>query len=137
VLPQRPAIWSSTNAEYGSEEDGDGEGGEAEAKQASACASGSAGGGRGGGDSAGDGDGAGDRGGSGGSEAAAVAADAPAVVAQPVVVHFHGGGWKRGDRSVPFYGAPAMCTAYAQVGSSRSQHSLTSCARPTRRWEGV
>jgi acetyl esterase/lipase len=36
--------------------------------------------------------------------------------AKPVVVHFHGGGWKRGDRQRPFYGAPAMCHAYASNG---------------------
>jgi len=33
-----------------------------------------------------------------------------------VVVHVHGGGWKRGDRSIAFYGAPSMCKFYASGG---------------------
>jgi acetyl esterase/lipase len=35
---------------------------------------------------------------------------------RPVVIHFHGGGWKRGDRQNAFYGSPAMCRAYAASG---------------------
>ena len=27
---------------------------------------------------------------------------------RPVIVHFHGGSWRRGDRSIPFYGSPAI-----------------------------
>eukprot|EP01012_Entosiphon_sulcatum_P042370 TRINITY_DN5637_c0_g1_i1.p1 TRINITY_DN5637_c0_g1~~TRINITY_DN5637_c0_g1_i1.p1 ORF type:complete len:270 (-),score=31.32 TRINITY_DN5637_c0_g1_i1:41-850(-) len=34
----------------------------------------------------------------------------------PVVIHIHGGGWVRGDRSYSFYGSPSMCRAYAQRG---------------------
>eukprot|EP01112_Ceratiomyxa_fruticulosa_P012998 TRINITY_DN3630_c0_g1_i1.p1 TRINITY_DN3630_c0_g1~~TRINITY_DN3630_c0_g1_i1.p1 ORF type:complete len:390 (-),score=82.81 TRINITY_DN3630_c0_g1_i1:103-1272(-) len=34
----------------------------------------------------------------------------------PVLVHTHGGGWIRGDRNLPFYGAPFMGTHYAKKG---------------------
>lgn len=34
----------------------------------------------------------------------------------PVVIHIHGGGWSRGDRTSVFYGAPPVCTAYAAMG---------------------
>lgn len=34
----------------------------------------------------------------------------------PVVIHVHGGGWSRGDRTYNFYGAPKLCSAYAQMG---------------------
>eukprot|EP00746_Dinoflagellata_sp_MGD_P019718 gnl/MRDRNA2_/MRDRNA2_145871_c0_seq1.p1 gnl/MRDRNA2_/MRDRNA2_145871_c0~~gnl/MRDRNA2_/MRDRNA2_145871_c0_seq1.p1 ORF type:complete len:495 (+),score=87.80 gnl/MRDRNA2_/MRDRNA2_145871_c0_seq1:76-1485(+) len=36
--------------------------------------------------------------------------------AVPVLVHMHGGGWKRGDRASSFYGAPAICLAAAGAG---------------------
>jgi poly(3-hydroxybutyrate) depolymerase len=34
----------------------------------------------------------------------------------PLVVHFHGGGWVRGDRADEFRGAPAVCRALAAAG---------------------
>ena len=34
----------------------------------------------------------------------------------PIVVHFHGGGWIRGDRKDEFRGAPAACRQYASNG---------------------
>ena len=34
----------------------------------------------------------------------------------PVVVHFHGGGWRRGDRSHPWFGSPSVCTSLARDG---------------------
>jgi carboxylesterase type B len=37
-------------------------------------------------------------------------------VSLPVVIHVHGGGWKRGDRSIAFYGAPYMGAGYARNG---------------------
>lgn len=33
----------------------------------------------------------------------------------PVYFHVHGGGWKRGDRQIPFYGAPAMAQFAAET----------------------
>jgi len=34
----------------------------------------------------------------------------------PVVLHIHGGGWRRGDKSIKFFGAPSICTHYAESG---------------------
>jgi len=34
----------------------------------------------------------------------------------PVVIHIHGGGWKRGDRQTTFYGAPFIANAFAERG---------------------
>jgi len=34
----------------------------------------------------------------------------------PVVVHFHGGSWRRGDRSIPFYGSPGFGQGLASRG---------------------
>ena len=34
----------------------------------------------------------------------------------PVIIHFHGGGWIRGNRDTSFYGAPAMACGYAERG---------------------
>jgi acetyl esterase/lipase len=34
----------------------------------------------------------------------------------PVVVHVHGGGWVRGDRTIGFYGSPHFCKHYASNG---------------------
>ena len=33
-----------------------------------------------------------------------------------LVIHFHGGGWRRGDRQAEFQGAPAISRAYALAG---------------------
>lgn len=33
-----------------------------------------------------------------------------------MIVHFHGGGWRRGDRQAEFQGAPAISRAYALAG---------------------
>lgn len=38
------------------------------------------------------------------------------AVPRAVIIHFHGGGWVRGDRDNAFYGAPAMCCGYAERG---------------------
>jgi hypothetical protein len=35
---------------------------------------------------------------------------------KPLVIHIHGGGWVRGDRSHVFYGAPGLSSAYAKMG---------------------
>lgn len=35
----------------------------------------------------------------------------------PLVIHFHGGGWMRGDRQAEFQGGPAISRAYAISGS--------------------
>ena len=40
-------------------------------------------------------------------------ADGSAVA---VLVHVHGGGWKRGGRGLSFYGSPALCLAAAKAG---------------------
>jgi hypothetical protein len=37
----------------------------------------------------------------------------------PVVFHVHGGGWRRGDRTIFFYGAPFMAAAFAERGFVR------------------
>jgi len=34
----------------------------------------------------------------------------------PLVIHFHGGGWVRGDRRDEFRGAPAVCRHYSKQG---------------------
>jgi len=34
----------------------------------------------------------------------------------PIMIHIHGGGWQRGDRSNNFYGAPGMSNGYASMG---------------------
>ena len=43
-------------------------------------------------------------------------ANAEAAMRRPLVIHVHGGGWVRGDRSIGFYGAPAMANGYAHKG---------------------
>lgn len=40
----------------------------------------------------------------------------PSAEPRDVVIHVHGGGWKRGDRSIPFYGSPSVCAGYASHG---------------------
>ncbi len=46
-------------------------------------------------------------------------------VSLPVVFHVHGGGWKRGDRSIWFYGAPYIGAAFAERGFVQSSSSLS------------
>jgi len=48
----------------------------------------------------------------------------------PVVIHFHGGGWKRGDRTLPFFGAPCLCQNWAEQGIVAVAPSYR-----TRNWE--
>eukprot|EP00729_Bicosta_minor_P001232 gene1232-15387_t len=36
--------------------------------------------------------------------------------ARAVVIHFHGGSWKRGDRAIPFYGSPSLCQGISSRG---------------------
>merc|ERR1711998_543425 len=37
---------------------------------------------------------------------------------RPVVIHFHGGGWRRGDRSIPWFGSPSLCQNFAEHGGA-------------------